>query len=70
MLEGEFNDHSGYDKHEQSDNPNARNGYSRKKTKTSYRESDIQVPRDRDASFSPIIVPKHQNMVEGLEEVP
>lgn len=29
----------------------------------------FQVPRDRDASFNPLIVPKRQNMLDGLENV-
>lgn len=69
MLEGELDSHLGYDKHEQTQNDNARNGFGKKKIKTSYGESEIRVPRDRDASFNPIIVPKRENMVEGLEEV-
>lgn len=48
---------------------NARNGYLNKKVKTSFGESEIQVPRDRESSFNPIIVPKRQNMVDGLENV-
>ena len=35
MLEGELDGHLGYDKHEQTDKTNARNGYRRKKIKTS-----------------------------------
>ncbi|GEP90721.1 Transposase (or an inactivated derivative) [Chitinophaga terrae (ex Kim and Jung 2007)] len=69
MLEGELDGHLGYDKHEQTGGDNARNGYGKKKVKTSYGEAEIRVPRDRDASFNPIIVPKRENMVEGLEEV-
>ena len=69
MLEGELNDHLGYDRNQQSDNPNARNGYSEKKVRTSMGESSIQVPRDRDASFNPMIVPKRGNMVDGLENI-
>src|SRR6218665_1954980 len=69
MLEGELDDHLGYDKHEQTSSSNARNGYGKKKIKTSYGESEIRVPRDRDASFTPIIVPKRESMVEGIEEV-
>ncbi|MBO9573680.1 MAG: IS256 family transposase, partial [Chitinophagaceae bacterium] len=69
MLEGELDDHLGYDKYQQSDNPNARNGHGRKKIKTGYGEMNIEVPRDREASFNPILVPKRENMVEGLEEV-
>jgi transposase-like protein len=69
MLEGELDAHLGYEKHEKTTIPNARNGFSNKKIKTSFGESEIQVPRDRDASFNPIIVPKRQNMLDGLENV-
>lgn len=69
MLEGELDGHLGYDKHEKSTNSNSRNGYGKKKIRTSYGESEIIVPRDRDASFNPMIVPKRENMVDGIEEV-
>ncbi len=69
MLEGELDSHLGYDKHEPNDSNNSRNGYGKKKIKTSYGESEIRVPRDRDASFNPMIVPKREGMVQGLEEV-
>lgn len=69
MLEGELDGHLGYEKNEQSESKNARNGYGKKKIKTNYGESEIKVPRDRDASFNPMIVPKRESMVEGIEEV-
>jgi len=69
MLEGELDGHLGYSRHELSESENARNGYGRKKIKTSYGESEIKVPRDRDASFNPIVVPKRESMVDGIEEV-
>lgn len=69
MLEGELDSHLGYEKHESSSNTNARNGYSTKKVKTSFGESEIQVPRDRQATFNPMIVPKRENMVDGIENV-
>ena len=69
MLEGELDGHLGYDRHEQTRINNARNGYGKKQIKTSFGESEIRVPRDRDASFNPIIVPKRASMVEGIEEV-
>ena len=69
MLEGELDSHLGYDKHQKSDNSNARNGFTEKTVKTSLGESRIQVPRDRDSSFNPMIVPKRGNMVDGLENV-
>lgn len=69
MLEGELDAHLGYDKHEKSVAANARNGYSGKKIKTSFGESQIQVPRDREASFNPMLIPKRQSMADGLENV-
>jgi transposase-like protein len=69
ILEGELDAHLGYDKHEKSSSPNARNGTSAKQVKTSFGESTVQVPRDRDASFNPMLLPKRQNMVDGLENV-
>ena len=69
MLEGELDAHLGYDKHEKSSTSNARNGYGTKRIKTGFGESEIQVPRDRDASFNPMIIPKRQSMVDGLENV-
>src|SRR5574344_1342037 len=69
ILNGELDAHLGYEKHEKSSTLNTRNGYSNKKVKTSFGESEIQVPRDRQATFNPLIVPKRQNMVDGLENV-
>lgn len=69
ILEGELDAHLGYEKHEKTSSNNARNGYSNKKVKTSFGESDIQVPRDRDASFNPMLIPKRQNMIDGIETV-
>jgi tRNA(Ile)-lysidine synthetase-like protein len=64
-----MNEHLGYEKSQVSDNKNARNGHSTKKIKTSFGENEIQVPRDRDGSFNPIVVPKRRNMIDGLENI-
>src|SRR5690606_40816452 len=69
LLEGELSAHLGYDKNEKSTSSNGRNGYSSKKVKTSLGESQINVPRDRDASFNPMIIQKRQNIVDGVENV-
>jgi len=69
ILEGELDAHLGYEKHEKTPDANSRNGYSNKKIKTSYGPSQIKVPRDRDASFNPMLIPKRQSMVDGLENV-
>ena len=52
ILEGELDAHLGYSKNQMSDNLNARNGFSEKKIRTSMGESNIHVPRDRDATAS------------------
>ena len=54
LLEGEMDAHLGYQKHEISDNPNSRNGFTKKTIKTSQGESEIQVPRDRESTYSPV----------------
>lgn len=69
MLEGELDDHLGYEKHQKGQSDNSRNGYGKKSIKTGYGEMEIQVPRDRDASFNPMLVPKRESMLEGLEEI-
>ena len=69
MLEGELDGHLDYEKHQKSTGSNARNGHSKKRIKTSFGESEISVPRDREASFNPMIVPKRGNMVDGIENV-
>ena len=69
MLEGELDGHLGYSKHEKSYNSNARNGFAKKKVKTSYGESEIQVPRDREATFNPMLIPKRKSIVDGIENV-
>jgi len=69
MLEGELDSHLGYSKHEKSNKDNARNGFTQKKVRTSFGESQIQVPRDREATFNPMLVPKRKNMVDGIENV-
>lgn len=69
ILEGELDAHLGYDKHQKKKNDNGRNGYSKKTIKTDYGTAEISVPRDRDASFDPALVPKRKGMAEGIENV-
>lgn len=69
MLEGELDAHLGYSKHSKSGSANARNGHGIKTIKSSFGETKIKVPRDRDSSFNPMIVPKRKNMIDGVENV-
>ena len=69
MLQGEMDNHLGYSKHEQNSNSNARNGSGSKHVKTEFGKSQIQVPRDREGSFQPIVVPKHQSTATPIENI-
>lgn len=69
MLQGEMTNHLGYESndHGAKKTSNRRNGYSKKTLKTSGGTVDISVPRDREATFEPKLIPKHQNNVSELE---
>ncbi len=69
MLRGELDNHLGYENQsrQEKETQNRRNGYGNKKLKTSFGELDIQVPRDRDASFEPEIIPKRSRDVSSIE---
>ena len=71
MLEGELTDHLGYDKNNPLGNGsgNSRNGKTRKLIKTESGEVIIDVPRDRNADFEPLIVPKRQKVIEKIESI-
>lgn len=60
--------HLGYEKGEAVVKGNQRNGFSQKTIKPQNREQLIQIPRDRNASFEPVIVPKHQSTGQELED--
>jgi transposase-like protein len=70
MLEAELSDHLGYERYEAvgRNSGNNRNGYYGKKVRTSSGDVEIQVPRDRNGSFEPKIVPKYGNNTNELEE--
>lgn len=69
-LEGELTDHLGYEKHdvEGRNGGNSRNGRTRKRVKTDTAEMEIEVPRDRDGSFEPKLVPKGRRRLPGFDE--
>ncbi|NOY49396.1 MAG: IS256 family transposase [Chlorobi bacterium] len=70
LLEGELEAHLGYAKNQRrADDGNARNGYGSKAIKTEHGNIEINVPRDRDASFEPRVVPKRSRMSLGIENL-
>ncbi len=70
MLQGEMDSHLGYESndHGYKETDNRRNGYIHKTVKTTYGDVDIDVPRDRDASFEPKAIPKRTRDVSGIED--
>lgn len=69
LLEGELDGHLGYSKNEISQSENYRNGHVSKKIKTTDGEFEINVPRDRNGTFDPVLVPKRKTIVDGVENV-
>lgn len=69
MLKAELEAHLGYPDNDKGpkDGPNRRNGYTRKVVRTSAGEVPIDVPRDRDATFEPAVVPKGERDLTGIE---
>jgi len=70
VLDGEMTAHLGYEKHAQAgrDGGNSRNGRTRKRVKTDTAEIDLEVPRDRDGTFDPVMVAKGQRRLPGFDE--
>ena len=71
MLQGEMDAHLGYEKHDVagSNTGNSRNGSFPKTIQTEHGESTIQIPRDRNGEFEPVIVPKHQSRGLSIEKL-
>jgi putative transposase len=70
-LEGEITDHLGYDRHDAAgrDGGNSRNGHRTKTVLTEVGPVEIDVPRDRDATFEPKIVAKRKRRLSGVDEL-
>ena len=68
MLNAELTEHLGYEKNEYTDGKeNYRNGYSNKIVHSSQGDINLNVPRDRNGSFDPIVVEKGQKDISNIE---
>lgn len=69
-LEAELTDHLGYPQHapEGRGSGNSRNGTSKKMLQTEQGPIPIEVPRDREGSFVPQLVKKHQRRFAGFDD--
>ncbi|EMK3682816.1 IS256 family transposase, partial [Vibrio vulnificus] len=67
-LNAELDEHLGYEKHAEHPSNNSRNGYSSKTLITDDGEVTIDAPRDRNASFEPKLVKKHQTRFQSMDD--
>ncbi|GAC1594668.1 MAG: IS256 family transposase [Acidimicrobiales bacterium] len=70
-LEEELAEHLGYDKHDPvgRNGQNSRNGTRSKTVLTEVGPVELDVPRDRDGTFEPIIVKKRQRRLDGVDQI-
>lgn len=69
-MSAEMTEHLGYERHEVTgqNSGNSRNGKSGKTLKGTFGTMPIEVPRDRNGTFEPQIVEKHQTRFTGFDE--
>jgi len=67
-LEVEMSEHLGYERHDPAGrgSVNSRNGGYAKRVTTDVGAVELRMPRDRDGTFDPATVPKHQRRLDGL----
>jgi putative transposase len=70
VLTGEMNHHLGYEKNSPKGNlsGNSRNGKYKKTIKDDNSEFEINVPRDREGTFEPQMIPKGVRRFNGFDE--
>jgi len=68
-MAAEMTEHVGYDKHDAAGNNsgNSRNGKSAKTIKGTFGELALETPRDRNGTFEPQIIEKHQTRFTGFD---
>lgn len=69
-MQAEMTEHLGYEKNVPVNKKtnNSRNGSYKKRIKGEFGNLDIAVPRDRDSSFAPVIIPKGQSRFTGFDD--
>ena len=62
--------HLGHERHARVQNKtrNARNGSSHKIIQGEFGKLSLEIPRDRDATFEPVLVGKHERRFAGFDE--
>lgn len=68
MMEAEMDDHLGYEKSQRSDNDDYRNGHKKKRINSTFGSMEIDVPQDRQSTFEPQVVKKHQKDISDIDQ--
>lgn len=68
MMEGEMDEHLGYDRYERSSEPNYRNGSKSKRVRSKYGEFEVDVPQDRNSTFEPQVLPKRKKDISSIDD--
>ena len=70
-LQAELSEHLGYERHEAlgRGSGNSRNGSTPKTVNTEVGPVDVDVPRDRAGTFSPVLLPKHARSMGGFSDI-
>ncbi len=66
-LNAELTEHLGHERHQPITKGNARNGYSKKQVLTGDGEFELSTPRDRNGTFEPQLVKKHQTRITAMD---
>ncbi|BET37889.1 transposase [Spiroplasma ixodetis] len=69
MLNSEMQNYLGYEKNQHNTSENARNGINSKKLITQQGKIEINVPRDINSNFEPVIVAKRQRRFDGFDRL-
>lgn len=70
MMNKEFDNFMGYEKNDNKvQKENYRNGFSKKNVNSQYGQMEIDIPRDRDAKFEPIIIKKYERDISELVDM-
>jgi transposase-like protein len=70
-LQAELSEHLGYKRHEVDGrgSGNSRNGFTPKTINTEVGPVDVDVPRDRAGTFTPLLLPKHARSMGGFSDI-
>ena len=70
IMNKEFDSFIGYEKNDNKlDKDNYRNGYYSKNVNSEYGKMELEIPRDRNAEFEPIIVKKYERDISELVDM-